>query len=129
MLRQAELNLLTAQLKVEAIRNQIQKLRKAISEIDQNPANSSWTLIAGDEHLQFCMAQIEAKQHELQGALEQYEKAKQACSEVQKEVEALHQLRKDQMDRYRAEANHLRQIQIDDVVMQRWTANQNSSSP
>ncbi len=126
--QQAELKLRQAALERAAAAEEVERIRQQITEacqlsevvggeIDPDTRVNSARLI------EFLTRTLTVAQEKLKGADQRFREVREECTKVTQSVEAFLHLRSQQRIEHRDETNRQQQIELDEVVMRRWSGN------
>ena len=81
------------------------------------------TRINSARHLEALSQTLTGAQEKLEGADQRFREVREECTKATQSVEAFLHLRDQQRTEHRDEANRQQQIELDEVVMRRWSGN------
>ncbi len=126
-LKQAELKLRHAAMERAAAVAEVERVERQIEEACRlNEAAGSWiepaARINSARLLDVLSQTLTVAQEKLMGADQRFREVREECTKVTQSVDAFQHLRHTKRIEHRDEANRQQQIELDEVVMRRWSA-------
>ncbi len=126
--KQAELKLRQAAMERAAAAAEVERIRQQITEACELPEVVGGVIdpdsrVNSARLIEFLTRTLTVAQEKLKGADQRFREVREECTKVTQSVEAFLHLRSQQRIEHRDETNRQQQIELDEVVMRRWSGN------